>query len=299
MLDPRRPVVLVGSCFSEAIGAKMRDALWPVTVNPCGVLYNPLSIGQSIINAMLPADECRKAIDEAIVERDGIFLSWLFDSSVAATSRTEYIDRAMEAYRVFREALLNSQALISTLGTAYVYRLADSDRIVANCHKFPAATFRRQLLTVEQISEWSELVSEAMANRLDALRLIQTVSPVRHLSDGFHGNAISKATLLLACRQLDEGRFHLEYFPAFEILNDDLRDYRFYASDLCHPSPEAVDYIWQIFKQTFLDEEGRRIVERGEQISARQRHRAIIPGSKADISFRRKTEEMLREFQKA
>lgn len=296
LLDPTKPLVLVGSCFTESIGGRMADALWPVTVNPCGVQYNIMSIGQSVINAFLPEEEKTELIEKSIVERDGIFLSWLFDSSIHAFSRKEYLEKALTVYSDFRKSLLEADALIVTLGTSRIYRLVSTGEVVANCHKFPASLFRRECLSVARMTEWAGKVMDVVAPFLNGLKVIITVSPVRHIADGFVGNSLSKASLLLVADTLTRSRMKAAYFPAFEILYDDLRDYRFYADDLCHPSSEAVEYIWEKFLGTYLDDSGRTLVRRGEALNARLRHRPLIPGSDSDKRFREETERLLNDF---
>lgn len=296
-LDPRRKVTLLGSCFAVNIGHRMQNALWDVCVNPVGALYNPISLGHAVMLALMPSDQRRDVLSQALVERDGIWLGWYFDSSIYGRSRREYIDRASAALDTLAAALEESQALVVTLGTAWVYRLrSDFQGIVANCHKFPADRFDRILLTVDDICRWSDFFDEAVSSRLQHLNFIETVSPVRHLADGFHGNAISKATLLLSIQRVLTDNTQMHYFPVYEIVNDDLRDYRFYASDLAHPSVDAVDYIWDIFCHTYLDENGRRRVAEGEKLNARLHHRPLIPGAASEASFKAETDRLLQAF---
>lgn len=296
-LDPCKPVTLIGSCFSGNIGTRMRRSGWDVYINPCGVLYNPYSIGQTVINALLPEEEQRDIIERSAICRDDMWLSWLFDSSVVSDSKEGLIEAGLSAYAEMNRALLKSQTLIVTLGTAYYYRLADGGQeVVANCHKMPSATFTRHRMSVAELTEWAESVHARVGERLQHLRVIHTVSPVRHLADGFVENTRSKATLLLGCEEMEESELKREYFPAYEILNDDLRSYRFYAKDLAHPSEEAIDYIWEKFQETFLDRDGREFLKRGAALQARLNHRPLIPGSRADIEFRAETDRLLREF---
>lgn len=297
-LDPRRHLLLIGSCFSDAMGAKMKDALWPVTVNPCGVLYNPLSIRQTLEYALMPENERKNIIKDAVVTRDGVFLSWLTDSSIVGRSADEYVDKAMESFSELHEALTMSQALIITYGTSFVYRL-ENGSVVANCHKFPSSMFCRSMLSVDESIESLNSLAQMLRSKCPGLRVIQTLSPVRHLADGFHGNALSKAGLLLAADSISRSHSDWEYFPSYEILNDDLRDYRFYASDLCHPSSEAEDYIWEKFLQTYLDSDGMKRIREGEAITRRLRHRPLIPDTEADRTFREKTRLMLRRFRES
>ncbi|MCM1153333.1 MAG: GSCFA domain-containing protein [Muribaculum sp.] len=296
-LDPHKPILLIGSCFSDNIGRKMQECLWPAIINPCGVLYNPLSIGRTIINALMPKDMQRAIIEKNMFQRDGIWLSWLFDSSIWAHTASEYVEKALLAYDIFNRAAHSAQAMIVTLGTAFVYRLVSNGEVVCNCHKQPKDRFERSMLNVHEISDWSVHVNEGISNRLADLRLIQTVSPVRHLADGFVQNSLSKAVLRIAADNMEKSRFKMEYFPAYEIVNDDLRDYRFYGPDLAHPSQEAIDYIWDKFLETFLDADGMATVRRGHELYLRSQHRPLFPDTEADRRFREETDRLIKDFQ--
>lgn len=296
-LDPRRPITLIGSCFSSNIGKKMRESLWDARINPCGALYNPLSIGRTITNCLMPEDTLRNVIREAIIERDGVFLSWLFDSSIAAASEEEYVEKAMEAYATLRRDLMESSTLIITYGSAWVYRRKDfSFNVVANCHKFPADGFMRARMTIDDINSMANNVAACLDNRLNHLRVIITLSPVRHLGDGAEENTISKATLRLGIDKILSHVPQLDYFPAFEIMNDDLRDYRFYASDLVHPSEEAAEYIWEKFQQRYLTEADRKYLEEGRRLYTRSQHRSLLPDTETSRLFRAETDRLTAEY---
>lgn len=277
-LDPLSPVVLVGSCFTDSIGAKMRDCRWPSQANSCGVLYNPASIA-NILTLSANDDEAKvlEAVKRSIVSRDGIYLSWLTDSKTYGTSEAETADTLIGKLSEMREALSAAGVLIVTFGTSWIYELTDSPGyIVSNCHKFPSKDFKRHRLSVDEIvSAWQSTV-ERLRDLNPDLRLIFTVSPIRHLKDGFEGNARSKATLLLACERLCSEIEGADYFPAYEIITDDLRDYRFYADDLLHPSSLAVTYVWEKFCKRYLSEQSRHILAAGEKITKAMNHRPNI-----------------------
>ncbi len=278
LLDPLMPVVLVGSCFTDSIGARMRVCRWPSLANPCGVLYNPASIANIL---SLSADDDEKkvlaAVKRSIVSRDGLFLSWLTDSKTCGTSEAETADTLIGKLSEIKEALAVAGVLIVTFGTSWIYELSDSPGyIVSNCHKFPSKDFKRRRLSVDEIvSVWKSTVEHLRVLNPD-LRLIFTVSPIRHLKDGFEGNARSKATLLLACERLCSEIEGADYFPAYEIITDDLRDYRFYADDLLHPSSLAVTYVWEKFCKRYLSERSRQILAEGEKITKAMNHRPNI-----------------------
>lgn len=269
---PKRPVVLLGSCFAENMGAKMRSCLWEAE-NPLGTLYNPLSIA-SALSAALNHEEEEATFEHSLFEADGLWRSWLFDSRMAAETPADVRYAFHEAKQLLGSMLKRGEVVFVTFGTSWCYYLGGC-RLVANCHKQSGALFERRRLTVNEIvAVWTALIRRLRAE-YPGLKIVFTVSPVRHLKDGFEGNMRSKAILLLAVEQLCEAEADCYYFPAYEIVNDDLRDYRFYASDLTHPSDEAVDYLWEIFKKMYVNEEGLSRLKEGESIRKGLDHRPL------------------------
>lgn len=282
VLNPEKPAVLLGSCFADNIAERMELSRWKAR-NPFGVLFNPLSIARAVTLA-ISTENPASAVKKSIFEHEGIYHSWLFDSGKSARTAEAAEERAMEGIRVFREMIASAEALFITFGTSWCYFLAcvenssgrEGEYVVANCHKQPQRLFTRRKIGIEEITEVWSGVLESLHRANPDLKVIFTVSPVRHLKDGFVENSRSKATLILAVERLCSTFTFCHYFPAYEIVNDDLRDYRFYASDLAHPSEMAVDYIWEIFQETYLDAEGCRKVREGEKAVRRERHRTII-----------------------
>lgn len=272
-LNPNRPTVLVGSCFADNILGRMQVCR-AQAVNPFGVLFNPLSIARAI-NLALSNDETE--VHNSIFEKDGIYHSWLFDSGFSSRDRFITGKRIAEALALFREKISSAEALFVTFGTAWCYFLnTKNNPVAANCHKQPQELFTRRRISGDEIFEvWKPLLAKLRTVNPD-LRVIFTVSPVRHLKDGFVENSRSKATLILAVEELCRAFDYCSYFPAYEIINDDLRDYRFYAADLAHPSEQAVDYIWEVFQSTYYDASARQILKDGERATRRERHRPII-----------------------
>lgn len=273
-LNPNEPVNLTGSCFADNILTKMRAALWDAR-NPLGTLFNPLSIARLISLAFTPDTE--RHLEDTCFATAGRWRSWLADTACSADSETVLLDMLCRRLDSFRDSLTAHPTLIVTFGSAWCWFLADKpDCVVANCHKQPAARFTRRLVSVAEITaNWSELISR-LRTAMPQLRVIFTVSPVRHLNDGLHGNTLSKATLQLAISDLCSRFDCCEYFPAFEIVCDDLRDYRFYAGDMVHPSEQAVGYIWEKFCDTYLDAEGLRFIAEGTRITAARNHRPLL-----------------------
>jgi len=243
-------LMFVGSCFAEQTGLKMAEHGWDACVNPFGILYNPLSVASGCKRLLKP----ELFVEGDLVEYNGLFHSFMhhgqFSSPSVEATLTKMNGSLSEAASFFSDM----SCLVITFGTAYAYRLKTDGRTVANCHKLPASHFERELLSFERIvDEWSVLL-EAMLSVNDSLKVIFTVSPIRHWKEGAHGNQISKSILLLAEQALVEKYAErASYFPAYELMMDELRDYRFYADDLLHPSRVAVDYIWERFCEAYMD----------------------------------------------
>lgn len=233
-------LLLVGSCFTDHIGRQMQAYGLHAVCNPTGVLYNPLSIARSLNGDM--------RIE--LVEHDGLYHSMSHHGSFSGPDSEQVLRRCLQSQAELHKALEEAETVFVTFGTAYVYYR--NGQVVANCHKLPEREFTRERLTVEQIvSEWRPII-RSMAGK----HWVFTVSPIRHRRDGMHQNQLSKAVLLMAVEQLQkEFPEQTSYFPAYEIVLDELRDYRFYADDLVHPSGMAVEYIWQRLCDTFVSAE--------------------------------------------
>lgn len=254
-------VMLLGSCFADNMGAKFADSGFKVCINPFGTLYNP----ESIRNAVARLDS-RKPFDIAdCVEMGagaGRICSFSHHTSFARPDAGEFLLNANEALRQACEFWSGANRVIITLGTALVWY--HDGAAVANCLKRPASEFTRRMLTVSEISEALQAVVCAHPEK----RFLFTVSPIRHMGDGAHVNSLSKASLLLGAETVAA-----DYFPAFEILNDELRDYRFYADDLVHPSSAAVQYIWERFLETMVSQSDLPAIAANEKAARRSAHR--------------------------
>ena len=225
---------MLGSCFSDEIGEQMQQRYLHVTCNPFGTLYNPLSIAQAI-NYQLPMTNDQLPL----VEYDGLWHSMAHHGSFSRANREEAEEAVRGSIETMQQALKEATVVIVTFGTAWVYEKEGA--IVGNCHKLPESCFTRRRLTVEEIvAAWQPILAQYPDKHW-----LFTVSPIRHIRDGLHENQLSKATLLQAVEQLGD------YFPSYEIMLDELRDYRFYADDLVHPSSMAVNYIWERFVDCF------------------------------------------------
>lgn len=275
-LSPLHPVVLIGSCFTDNIASKMKESQWEAFCD-AGTLYNPMSIARVLELLIFDEDHVATIRKSLFSTDDGIVHSWLFDTHFSRTSAEDCIDNIEKCRESLLGTLSKAETLIVTFGTAWCYyKDKEEAGLVANCHKMPQSMFERRRLTIGEISAlWSDLCNR-LTTLYPNLNIIFTVSPVRHLKDGFEGNARSKATLHLAVEEICQASDKCFYFPAYEIVNDDLRDYRFYASDLAHPSDTAVEYIWEIFRQTYVDAEGERLLKEGNRRYKALNHRPIF-----------------------
>lgn len=268
-------IMTLGSCFAENIGSEMSDLYLDTDVNPFGVLYNPISILQSI-ELLINKSEFT---ENDIFERKGIWSSFSH-SSQFSDSKPEYclekINSRLKTSSLFIEI---ANVLLLTFGTAWVYEEKESGRIVSNCHKLPSAVFNRRRLSVEEIVNAYSSLFEKLLTTNPTLKVVFSVSPVRHLKDTAHGNNLSKSVLLLAIDALCAKFENTFYFPAYEILMDELRDYRFYADDMVHPSEVAVKYIWQKFTETFFDKESQVYFQEVKQLNNDIMHRPFFTES--------------------
>ncbi|MBR1798627.1 MAG: GSCFA domain-containing protein [Bacteroidales bacterium] len=265
-----QPVMTIGSCFSDEVGSRLLASGFDVAINPMGTLYNPLSIADALQAAM----EGRKAQDADIVQHDGRCYSWRHHGSISAENEVECKKMCDEAVEKTAQVLSKAKLLIVTFGTSWVFHLATGGQVVANCHKqHPHLFERRQVSVVEIVQRW-EAVMKQLKEFNCHMKVVFTVSPIRHLADGAHGNQLSKATLLLATEELCK-RWEAYYFPAYEIVMDELRDYRFYAPDLTHLSVTAIDIVWHRFQETFLSAADMQQAHNNAKQARKLQHRPI------------------------
>lgn len=270
-LNPANTVVMIGSCFTQNMALKMNEHMWKA-VNPFGTLYNPHSLAFAL-DMMADKEKGLKRFEDDLFEFNGLWNSTIFDSSFSSPRKEDCIEEFLNRQREFLDNIEEGYTIIVTFGTSICYHLRENGVPVGNCHKQPANLFYEKRMTVSEIVSYWDVVIENLKEKYQGLKIIFTVSPVRHLKNGFTGNSRSKAVLQLAIEEIcmyNEGCY---YFPAYEIVNDDLRDYRFYASDLTHPSDEAVEYVWGKFIETFVDETGKKLLDEGEKIYKAKNHR--------------------------
>ena len=307
-------ILLVGSCFADEIGRKMERGGLNVMVNPFGTLYNPASIAASLLRSISENEYTADSPELLRGLHDGLWHSWMHHSSFSSPSKETLLYAVNATMHKVADFLREADVLIVTLGTAIIYRLRDTGRLVANCHKMPDQMFVRELMSSYDIADQWQMLLQLLGSINPKLKVIFTVSPIRHKRDGYHANQISKGTLLcavealspslrLSAKQKDEagadktstdkdsstqgmgeerGSNMPNYFPSYEIMMDELRDYRFHADDMIHPSEKAVEYIWQRFQDTYFDSKTRDTVAKATKEWARRQHRPIAGTGSAD-----------------
>lgn len=283
-ISHKNRIMLIGSCFAGNIGAKLSDMKFHIETNPFGVQYNPLSI-TTVLERVADGTPFGSASPE-LFEHGGKWHSMLHHSDFSRNSKEELIENINSRLAVAHKAFKECDTLIITLGTAYAYLRKSDNSIVGNCHKLPGSMFTRKLLGVDEIvSCMAALLRRCFVEHPD-MRVIFTVSPIRHLRDGAHDNQKSKSTLMLAIDSL-ESMFpdNVSYFPAYEIMLDELRDYRFYADDMAHPATIAVDYIWQRFCEAAFTQETIDTISSVERIVRASEHRPLNGASEAHRNF--------------
>lgn len=283
-IDYNSKVLLLGSCFSENIGEKFSYYKFDSVQNPFGILFQPLAIERLITNA----------INKKEYTENDIFLhneQWhCFDthSRLSHSNKDQLISELNSQILQTHNFLKEATHITITLGTAWTYRHIETDKIVANCHKVPQKKFLKELLSVEQITESLDAIISLVKSVNPDVNFIFTVSPVRHIKDGFVENTLSKAHLITAIHNVLSLRReprNLNYFPSYEIMMDELRDYRFYNEDMLHPNQTAVNYIWEKFKKVCISEEANQIMDEVEIIQKGLAHKPFNPNSEAHKKF--------------
>ncbi len=287
-------IFLMGSCFTEHIAKQLQRGGFQIHANPFGTLYNPLSIHRSIERLLNNKDYQANELFEA----NGLIHSYDFHSFYSSTSLDSCLEAMNHSLHRGANALNEADYLIFTWGSAYVYYHQSS--VVGNCHKLPENSFTRQLSSVQElINNWKGLLKQLL-NKKPHRKIILSVSPIRHLRDGAHGNQLSKATLQLFCEELRKlYPEQITYFPAYEILLDELRDYRFYAEDMTHPAPLAIKIIGQRWRESFLDSQAIDLMDRCSKLYDELQHRPLQAESPASKSRLLRLQEKLDELKRA
>jgi len=293
LIDHEKQLLLIGSCFAGNIGQKLMYYKFQASVNPVGILYNPLSIAQSMQKAIdnyqyTPDDLCR---------HDELYLSMDFHSDFSALDEHSALQKMNLSIFALKEGIEKSNTIYITFGTAWAY--FEEGYCVANCHKFSASRFTRRRLDVEEIvEEWENLINQIIATN-PAVQIVFTVSPVRHIKDGAQENQLSKASLLLAIDQLKTRFRQVNYFPAYEIMMDELRDYRFYKTDLVHPNEQALTYVWERFAQFAISTKSQNKNKKLDKFRSKVLHKPHFPSSVKHQAFLKHLKLELRHLEQS
>lgn len=278
----------IGSCFADVMGRRMATCKVQGAVSPVGTVYNPVSIHRTLELAAtetLPSDS-NYVPGEVVRHYD-------FHSSLSAESDDDLSLVLYDLLKNCRDTLRKTNWLIITYGTAWVYTRRDTGAIVANCHKQPAATFLKSLLSPADIEASFRRLPSLLRALRPGLKIILTISPVRHIRDTLEGNSVSKSVLRVACNNMAKEHPGVFYFPAYEIMMDDLRDYRFYQADMIHPNDVAEEYIWDKFASTWFDDRLQQFVVAWKGIMQALQHRPFHPDSEAHRQFLRATRQKI------
>lgn len=294
LIDYHSNILLLGSCFAESIGDKINYFEFQKTQNPFGILFHPVAI-QSLIE---------KAVTKYIYTEKDIFFhneQWhCFEahSKLSKLNKKELLQHLNEQVAITKKALFEASHVVITLGTAWVYTFKNTLKTVSNCHKLPSNQFAKSLLSIDKISQTLETLVTDIKQANPQASIIFTISPVRHLKDGFVENTQSKAHLIGALHQVVSSKQNTYYFPAYELMIDELRDYRFYKPDMIHPNQTAVNYIWEKFCSVWLSDKASTTMQAVDEIKKGMLHKPFNPKSKAHKLFLEKLKSKKKALQK-
>ncbi len=274
-------ILSIGSCFAATMGERLLENKFNSKTNPFGIIFNPISIFK-LLNHVIDGDPL---IDDSYVENNDIWYNYDLHSELSHSDKVTLKSDVKSKINRLNDYLKTTDYLIVTLGTAFVYELNGSGEIVANCHKFPAINFTKRLLEVSEIvASFDDLINN-IAKINSRIKIILTVSPVRHVKDTLELNAVSKSVLRLVAHEVSERFSNVDYFPSYEIMMDDLRDYRFYKADMLHPNVVAEKYIWEQFMSTYFSEATVSVIAKWQKLKQAIDHRAFHRDSSSHKKF--------------
>jgi hypothetical protein len=275
-------ILTFGSCFADAVGNQLKINKLQTEVNPFGTLFNPLSIFKILSPTYTQADE------RLYVQNQEAWVHYDFHSQFSDDTKENLKTTLVNTFAKVQSSMLNAQCLVLTLGTSLIYKLLNPQVYVANCHKMPKNLFEKELLSVKDICKSFAILHQELTTNNPELRIILTVSPVRHTKDGMAENQVSKSILRAACHYLTTDYENVEYFPAYEVMMDDLRDYRFYKPDMIHPNEVAEEYIFERFLETYFEQNLKDFVKTWQPIRKALNHRPFNEKSASHQQFLRK-----------
>jgi hypothetical protein len=286
-IDYSSEILSVGSCFSTHIASILHDYKFNILNNPYGTCYNPLSILASL-------SYNGNDFDGFCLQRDGKWVNYLSHSDVSSESEESLKKDLIKRSELVRKTIENASHLILTFGSAKVYELkSKGNQITANCHKQPSKEFKERYLSISEIKKAFDNTQNILSNLNSGLKIILTVSPVRYLADGMEMSQYGKAILRVACEEILHDYSNVEYFPSYEIMMDDLRDYRFYKEDMIHPNEQAIAYIWDIFRSNYIAGNAKTLIDRIHRINNNINHR---PFNSDNPAYRKMLQKTLDEI---
>ncbi len=295
-MDYQSKSFFIGSCFTENIGNYLKDLKFQIINNPTGIIYNPVSICECI-DSLLKSKQWK---EEELGFYNNSWFSFKHHSRYSNTDKTVCLSNINQDLNSASKFIAEADFLFITLGTAFIYRHNQTKEIVANCHKFPSTTFTKSLLNTQAVVSCFENLMNDLMKMNRKIKVIFTVSPVRHWKDGATENQRSKAVLVTAIHELISVFENCSYFPAYELMMDDLRDYRFYAEDMVHPNATAIAYIREKFVQTYIDPAAEELMNEVQKLILAKSHRPFSENSELHKNFRtqqlKKIEELKRKF---
>ncbi len=291
-IDYNSRIMSFGSCFAENMSDKFEYFKFQNTVNPFGIIFNPVSIDK-LINRIVNKIEFT---ENDIFFHNDLWHCYEVHSELSNSNKEEFLIELNQLIDSTKKQITKSTHFIITLGTSWVYRNIKSNEIVANCNKVPQKEFSKELLSVETIQKSIQNVIELIQKVNPNCNFIFTVSPVRHIKDGFVENTLSKAHLIAAIHSTYNLK-HMAYFPSYEIMMDELRDYRFYAEDMLHPNQVAVDYIWERFSGNYIADESQKVMEEVDSIQKSLSHRPFNPNSESHQKFLKNLNQKIQTLQ--
>ena len=294
LIDYNSKVILLGSCFSDNIGKKLRYHKFQSVLNPFGILFHPKAIESVIKNAITK----KEYTEEDVFFFNERWQSFTTHSKLSASSKEEALNQLNQASALINTALKSSTHIIITLGTSWVYRFLASGKIVANCHKVPQHKFKKELLPITEINNSLSSIISLIRKVNPDINFIFTVSPIRHLKDGFIENQQSKSHLISALHQIIKKQENTFYFPSYEIMMDELRDYRFYKEDMIHPNQIAINYIWEKFYENWLSDEAIDLKKQVIKIQRGLEHKAFNTDSNEYREFLSSLQKKIKALKK-
>ncbi|MCO6500795.1 MAG: GSCFA domain-containing protein [Vicingus serpentipes] len=286
-------VFMIGSCFAQQIGEKLNAAKFDISINPNGIIYNPIAIANNL-KRVLQNDQYS---EKSLFHFDNKWVSFNHHGSFSSYDKEKGLERMNSSISSSHQHIKKSKVIFITFGSAWVYEHSEFG-IVANCHKLPGKEFIKRLLSVKEVLDVYQDLIDAFKRFNPTIEIVFTVSPVRHIKDGLHENSLSKSVLHLVIKNLVEQYNHCHYFPAYEIVVDELRDYRFFKDDLVHPTGKAINYVWGKFMEVYCDESTQKLIEEVNKIQQAVQHRPFDYSSEKHQQFIQKQIHQMDELTK-